>query len=77
MALREMTNSFPAYKYIITSFFLSGVSTLLLQIAWERWLNCYVGTALPTVALIVATFMIGLGIGAQLAGFLLKRKQSG
>lgn len=71
-----MKNSFPAYPFILTSFFISGASSLFLQVAWQRVLYCYVGVALPTVVIIVSTSMAGLAFGAVLAGQLLKRKLS-
>src|SRR6516165_11872016 len=72
-----MTNRFPAYKYILTAFFLSGLSALILQVAWQRILNRYIGAALPSVALVVATSIAGLGLGAIIASYLIKKGRNG
>ncbi|PWU01994.1 MAG: hypothetical protein C5B53_02185, partial [Candidatus Melainabacteria bacterium] len=72
-----MTNRFPAYQYILTAFFLSGLSSLILQVAWQRILNRYIGVALPSVAAVVVTTMAGLALGAIMAGYLIRKGRNG
>src|SRR5262249_42219500 len=67
----------PAYQYILTAFFLSGLSSLILQVAWQRILNRYIGVALPSVAAVVVTAMAGLGLGAIMALYLIRKGRSG
>lgn len=54
-------------------FFLSGFSALVYQIAWQRVLTQVIGSDFVSVTLIVSIFMIGLGLGAHIAGAILPR----
>ena len=54
-------------------FLLSGASALVYQVAWQRILALHSGVGLYSVAMIVAAFMAGLGIGSQLGGRLSER----
>src|SRR5262250_1079330 len=49
-------------------FFISGATSLILQVAWSKELSYILGTTLYAVATVVAAFMAGLGIGSALAG---------
>lgn len=49
-------------------FLLSGVSALLYQVAWQRELLTIYGTNTESVAVVVAAFMVGLGIGSLAGG---------
>jgi predicted membrane-bound spermidine synthase len=49
-------------------FFLSGASALVYQVAWQRVLALHSGVGLYSIAMIVAAFMAGLGIGSLLGG---------
>jgi spermidine synthase len=49
-------------------FLLSGASALVYQVAWQRILALHSGVGLYSVAMIVAAFMAGLGIGSLLGG---------
>lgn len=59
-------------KKIISSlsilFFVSGVSALIYQIAWQRLLFSVLGSDIESVTIIVSVFMLGLGIGALIGG---------
>src|SRR5260221_7230446 len=48
------------------AFFLSGGAALAYQVAWQRILALQTGVGLYSVAVIVAAFMVGLGVGSQL-----------
>lgn len=52
-------------------FFLSGVSALVYQIAWQRLLFANLGSDIESVTVIVSVFMLGLGVGALLGGRLI------
>jgi len=54
-------------------FLLSGASALVYQVAWQRILALHSGVGLYSVAMIVAAFMAGLGIGSHLGGRLSER----
>lgn len=49
-------------------FFLSGSAALVYQVAWQRLLALHSGVGLYSVAMIVAAFMAGLGLGSELGG---------
>ncbi len=54
-------------------FLLSGASALVYQVSWQRILALHSGVGLYSVAMIVAAFMAGLGIGSHLGGRLSER----
>jgi predicted membrane-bound spermidine synthase len=49
-------------------FYLSGVPALVYQTTWQRILALHSGVGIYSVAMIVASFMAGLGIGSYLGG---------
>lgn len=51
-------------------FFGSGVAALMYQIAWQRVLFGWYGVDLDSVSAIVSIFMLGLGLGAIIGGWL-------
>ena len=52
------------------AFFLSGAAALVYQVVWQRILTLHTGVGVVSMALIVASFMAGLGIGSELGGLL-------
>ena len=54
-------------------FLLSGAAALVYQVAWQRLLALHSGVGLYSVAMIVAAFMAGLGIGSHQGGRLSTR----
>jgi predicted membrane-bound spermidine synthase len=54
-------------------FFLSGIAALLYQLLWQRALFGIYGTNTESVTIVVAAFMLGLGLGS-LTGGRLSRK---
>ena len=55
------------------AFFLSGAAALVYQVVWQRILTLHTGIGVVSVALIVAAFMAGLGLGSHLGGLLSAR----
>jgi predicted membrane-bound spermidine synthase len=51
-------------------FFASGFAALLYQIAWQRMMFGWYGVDLDSVSVIVSIFMLGLGVGAIIGGWL-------
>jgi len=49
-------------------FVLSGAAALIYQVAWQRILVLHSGVGIYSVAIIVAAFMAGLGIGSHWGG---------
>jgi len=55
---------------LLAVFWLSGFSALLYQIVWQRALFGFYGTNSEAVTVVVAAFMLGLGIGSLTGGAL-------
>jgi predicted membrane-bound spermidine synthase len=55
-------------------FLLSGVSALIYQTVWQRILFGLYGVNIQATTIIVAIFMLGLGLGSLIGGFLSKKK---
>jgi spermidine synthase len=49
-------------------FFCSGASGLIYQIVWVRAFGAVFGNTIHSAALVIAVFMLGLGVGSALAG---------
>ncbi len=54
-------------------FFLSGAAGLVYQVVWQRILQVYFGVTTYSIAVIVAAYMCGLGIGSLGGGWLSQR----
>jgi hypothetical protein len=50
------------------AFFLSGAAGLVYQVSWQRILALHSGVGIYSIAIIVAAFMFGLGLGSWLGG---------
>lgn len=55
---------------ISATFFASGCAALIYQLVWQRYLFTGLGVDIDSVTLIVSTFMLGIGIGGALGGWL-------
>jgi predicted membrane-bound spermidine synthase len=53
---------------VALSFAASGFAALVYQVAWQRILSFSTGIGVYSIALIVAAFMAGLGIGSEAGG---------
>src|SRR4051812_25924584 len=58
---------------IAAAFFLSGIAALIYQVIWQRLLFVVVGVDLESVTIVVSTYMMGLGLGALIGGWLADR----
>src|SRR5580693_8010767 len=54
-------------------FFASGMPALIYQIVWQRELFSIYGVNAESVAVVVSAFMLGLGLGSLLGGWLSAR----
>ena len=63
----------PPRKRFAVALFLSGFAALTYQVAWQRVLSQIVGSDAVSMTLIVTIFMICLGIGSELAKYLVAR----
>ncbi len=57
-------------------FFLSGFAALIFQISWQRLLTVYYGVGMVSITIIVSIYMLGLGFGALLGGWLAERSRN-
>src|SRR5256885_11442529 len=49
-------------------FFFSGISGLIYQVVWVRVLGNVFGNTVYSTSLVIAVFMLGLGVGSYVAG---------
>ena len=56
--------------WIYGLFFVSGCPALIYQIVWQRALFAIYGVNIQSVTIVVAAFMLGLGIGSLLGGWI-------
>lgn len=56
--------------FLSVLFLLSGTPALIYQIVWQRVLFSIYGVNSQSVAVVVSAFMIGLGLGSLLGGYL-------
>jgi len=64
-----------SYLFVYLAFFLSGISYLVAEIAFNRMLILAVGNTVLATSMIVMVFMGGLCLGSFLGGTFLKAKQ--
>jgi spermidine synthase len=60
---------------LILIFFASGFSSLIYQVAWQRILTLYYSVENISTTLIVSVYMMGLGLGAIVGGYIADRVQ--
>ena len=49
-------------------FFCSGVSGLIYQVIWVRAFGTVFGNTIYSASLVIAVFMLGLGVGSYVVG---------
>ncbi len=54
--------------FVILAFFVSGASSLMLEVVWSKALGLVLGNTLEAITTVVAAYMGGLALGASLAG---------
>ena len=52
-----------AIAVLFTLFFVSGFNALLYQVAWQRMLGLFSGSDVRSVTVVVASYLLGLGLG--------------
>ena len=61
---------------LLSSFFVSGVSALVYQVCWQRSLYGVIGVDMDSITIVVSVFMLGIGLGGLLGGWLADRYPS-
>ncbi len=64
------------WRILFVLFFLSGISGLIYESIWSRYIRLFVGSAATAQILVLSLFMGGMSLGALLAGRYLKRLRS-
>jgi spermidine synthase len=60
-------------RFLAPLFFVSGIPALLYQVVWQRSLFALFGSNVESVTVVVAAFMLGLGLGSLAGGALSRR----
>jgi hypothetical protein len=71
--MRDRPMRRPSLALFGLAFLLSGAAALVYQVSWQRILALGSGASIHSMALIVASFMAGLGIGSEAGGRLSRR----
>src|SRR6266851_6696342 len=58
----------PITRFLYCLFFLSGISGLIYQVVWVRVFGNVFGNTVYSTSLVIAIFMLGLGVGSVVAG---------
>lgn len=61
------------FLILLLSFFVSGCSALIYQVSWQRALYGLIGVDMDSITIIVSVFMLGIGVGGMLGGWLSDR----
>jgi spermidine synthase len=61
-------------RILCVLFFFSGFPALIYQLTWQRALFRIFGVNIESVTIVVAAFMLGLGLGSLAGGWLSKRR---
>jgi spermidine synthase len=70
-------SAFSASTVLLAAFFLSGAAGLIYQITWVRQFSTVFGNTIHSASIVVAVFMLGLGVGSYLAGVWADRQVGG
>jgi spermidine synthase len=60
--------NFRGIPFLFALYFVSGFNALLYQVAWQRMLGLFSGSDVRSVTIIVASYLLGLGLGNLLGG---------
>src|SRR3954447_24776975 len=61
-------------RVLCVLFFCSGFPALIYQLTWQRALFRIFGVNIESVTIVVTAFMLGLGLGSLVGGWLSKRR---
>jgi spermidine synthase len=64
------------WRVLFLLFFLSGISGLIYESIWSRYIRQFVGSAATAQILVLSLFMGGMSLGALLAGRYIRRVRS-
>src|SRR5262249_45099529 len=58
----------PGWRWVYISIALSGLTAMACEVVWTRLLSLMLGGTTYTFSIILAVFLIGLGIGSSVGG---------
>jgi spermidine synthase len=64
---RQSSNSW-AVPILLTIYFISGFTALLYQVVWQRMLGLFCGSDVRSVTIVIASYLLGLGVGSLIGG---------
>jgi spermidine synthase len=71
----QRTDKFARWtRLLCVLFFFSGFPALIYQLTWQRALFRIFGVNIESVTIVVTAFMLGLGLGSLVGGWLSKRR---
>jgi len=74
MSTRTLSSNGALFSGLLTVlFFLSGFSALIYQVIWQRMLGLFSGADVYSATIIVSAFMLGMGFGSIVGGYLADR----
>src|SRR5205823_14413142 len=71
---RAVPGGGPATGLLYLLFFCSGLSGLIYQVAWVREFGNVFGNTVYSASLVVAVFLLGLGVGSYVVGIWADRR---
>jgi len=71
---RAVPSGSPATGLLYLLFFCSGLSGLIYQVAWVRQFGNVFGNTVYSASLVIAVFMLGLGVGSYVFGWWADRR---
>ncbi|WP_313174501.1 hypothetical protein [Stenotrophomonas sp.] len=71
--LSPSPSSFASISLVGVLFFFSGAAALIYQVCWQRVLFAGMGADSISIAIIVSVFMLGLGFGGIMGGWVADR----
>jgi len=66
---KDVNSKLAPLGWVYLMFFFSGFPALIYQIIWQRALFSIYGVNIQSVTVVVSAFMLGLGVGSLLGGF--------
>jgi len=71
-----LTDNTPSTDVVYLLFFCSGLSGLIYQVVWVRAFGNVFGNTIYSASLVIAVFMLGLGVGSYAVGMWADRRYS-
>src|SRR5689334_20490047 len=77
LSLENVSNRLLSFVVLYFLFFCSGISGLVYEVVWVREFGNVFGNTVYSASLVMAVFMLGLGIGGYVIGTWADRRYAG